>query len=98
MKAKKANVNVFRLDLTSLSNRAALATGDPMRCNGCGVMLNNYSRVQYDQTKAQVQQLVAGGKNDALLELAPPIHNKFLEAIATGEKKNCLLCFFDFLL
>ncbi len=45
VKAAKADVNVFRLDLTSLGSDAPVATADPVRCGGCGAMLNCLSRV-----------------------------------------------------
>lgn len=45
VRARKADTNLFRLDLSSLDSDAPLATGDPVRCGGCGAMINVLSRV-----------------------------------------------------
>lgn len=78
--ATKADVNVFRLDLTSLSLPSPLTTGDPVRCRGCGCMLNLYSQVTEKPSR--------DGVNDNPLELAPPIHSKFEMALAADGFKS----------
>ncbi len=67
-------MNVFRLDLSSLAFPSELTTGDPVRCRGCGVFLNLFSKVTPE---------AGGASNSApVLELAPPIHEKFENCLA----------------
>eukprot|EP01127_Copromyxa_protea_P015702 TRINITY_DN4564_c0_g1_i3.p1 TRINITY_DN4564_c0_g1~~TRINITY_DN4564_c0_g1_i3.p1 ORF type:complete len:654 (+),score=143.17 TRINITY_DN4564_c0_g1_i3:848-2809(+) len=98
VKSSKANVNVFRLDLSSLDNNAPVITGDPVRCCGCGAMLNLYSKVE-DATSEQVQEFLNQQESVQKLELAPPIHTKFEGCVATkasvgnsGSIWNCEFC------
>lgn len=96
VKASKANVNVFRLDLSALNNEAPVLTGDPVstnkvlhlliycqvRCGGCGAMLNLHSNVT-DTSVEDVEHILKEKPSAATLELAPPIHIKFEHCIAT---------------
>ncbi len=89
LKAEKADVNVFRLDLSSLAFAAELTTGDPVRCRGCGVFLNLFSKVH---TAAESANNAAPA-----LELAPPIHEKFencmAELVKVGKSQwDCEFC------
>lgn len=45
IKGAKADVNVFRLELSQLSGATNVCTGDPIRCGGCGAIFNVHSKV-----------------------------------------------------
>ena len=47
-------MNVFRLDLSSLAFPLPLTTGEPVRCGGCGVFLNLFSKIDPPADAAQV--------------------------------------------
>lgn len=83
IKGQKADVNVFRLELTTLGTDAAVATADPVRCAGCGAMLNVHSQV-VTASADNIQTLRALSEGAATIELAPPIHAKFEGCVAKG--------------
>eukprot|EP01118_Nematostelium_gracile_P013079 TRINITY_DN488_c0_g1_i3.p1 TRINITY_DN488_c0_g1~~TRINITY_DN488_c0_g1_i3.p1 ORF type:complete len:798 (+),score=145.71 TRINITY_DN488_c0_g1_i3:163-2556(+) len=85
-KVKKTDVNVFRLDLTSLSKSAPLATGDPLACRGCGALLNKLSKVEAC-TPSQFATLRMENGPCPLL-LAPPLSAKFEEAFPEPEEPS----------
>ena len=96
-KTAKADVNVFRLDLSSLASDNDLATGDPVRCRQCGVMLNVYSVVTANDDNDEK------GKDDATaslnddnfkLEPAPPLHERFEDCVSRDGESiwKCEFC------
>eukprot|EP01114_Cavostelium_apophysatum_P016686 TRINITY_DN479_c0_g1_i1.p1 TRINITY_DN479_c0_g1~~TRINITY_DN479_c0_g1_i1.p1 ORF type:complete len:652 (-),score=239.59 TRINITY_DN479_c0_g1_i1:843-2798(-) len=76
-KHKKTDVNVFRLDLSSLEKEAELLTGDPVSCKHCGVLFNVNSKVQ-EFTPEKLAELRKESKEEGqVLIPAPPIAEKF---------------------
>lgn len=59
--------NVLRVDLTQLQGALQLATGEPLRCGGCGAMFSWLSRLSRGAASG-------AGKGLKPVELAPPLH------------------------
>ena len=45
-KTKKTDVNIFKLDLSSLAREQEMLTGDPAICRQCGALLNSLAIVK----------------------------------------------------
>ncbi|PRP83129.1 hypothetical protein PROFUN_09808 [Planoprotostelium fungivorum] len=46
---QKADVNVFRLDMSSVACEGEIATGDPIYCRGCSAVLNSRSKITSEE-------------------------------------------------
>eukprot|EP01102_Stenamoeba_stenopodia_P022791 TRINITY_DN962_c0_g1_i1.p1 TRINITY_DN962_c0_g1~~TRINITY_DN962_c0_g1_i1.p1 ORF type:complete len:878 (-),score=250.65 TRINITY_DN962_c0_g1_i1:198-2831(-) len=55
----KTDVNVFKLDLSTLAQDGAIMTGDPVHCFGCSAVLNSFSTI-VTEDPAKVATLNAG--------------------------------------
>ena len=101
---QKADVNVVKVEMENLEDDVALATGDPIRCDGCGVLMSALSKVVEPKKEEDEQQ--GKGKEEgeeeeeeelpADLIPAPPLHAKFAKAIPVCCCCCCCCCVFSF--
>lgn len=75
-KAKKADVNVFRLGLNTLSEEVSLMTGDPIMCKRCGVIFGALSKIKAMLPSDARKQSEATALGPSFTP-APPIHVRF---------------------
>jgi ssDNA-binding Zn-finger/Zn-ribbon topoisomerase 1 len=87
---EQADVNVFRLDLSSLAFAAPLTTGEPVRCGGCGVFLNLFSKVRFPDNNSNNNNSNNNNISNAIpsLELAPAVHDKFESCLAKKAREG----------
>lgn len=76
-KHKKADVNVFNLDLANLEKDADLLTGDPTACKHCGVILSTHSKIEM-LTLSQVKKLISESVDEKKFIPAPPMVEKYM--------------------
>lgn len=78
--------NVMCVDLGKLNLQMPLVTGEPVRCRECGVMFNKFS--SYVLFPPSVKSHSTGPSLYPALEIAPPIHNSFLNNTAHRSEGN----------
>lgn len=84
-KHQKTDVNVFRLDLSTLQHESELLTGDPIICKHCGVILNVHSKLVH-MKKEEVQKALSEYPVDKSLIPAPPLTDKYLYLVEGGKE------------
>eukprot|EP00027_Filamoeba_sp_ATCC50430_P012347 CAMPEP_0168564266 /NCGR_PEP_ID=MMETSP0413-20121227/13148_1 /TAXON_ID=136452 /ORGANISM="Filamoeba nolandi, Strain NC-AS-23-1" /LENGTH=871 /DNA_ID=CAMNT_0008595915 /DNA_START=32 /DNA_END=2643 /DNA_ORIENTATION=- len=76
-KHERTDVNVFRLDMTTLEKEVELLTGDPVICKHCGTMMNVLSKT-LSLTRKDVKQYLEDNPVKTKLIPAPPITEKHM--------------------
>jgi len=64
----KTDVNVFKLDLSTVAQDGTIMTGDPVHCVGCTAVLNAFSKIVTEEP-AKVATLNAGKSSKRYLLL-----------------------------